>query len=51
MRNSAEMCKGICGNDLVYIFYILFAIKKFSFFGALFTPILAWEWGASKHDS
>ena len=48
MRNYAETCKGICGCNLVYIFYILFAIKKFVFCGALFKRILAWERGTSK---
>ena len=43
MHDYAETCQGICG-----IFCIPFAIKKFSFCGALFKRILAWEGGTSK---
>ena len=49
MRNYAETCKDICGCNLVYNFFCIpFAIKKFSFCGALFKCILAWEGRTSK---
>ena len=49
MRNHAETCKGICGCNLVYNFFCIpCAIKNFSFCGALFKRILAWEGGTSK---
>ena len=49
MRNSEETCKGIRGYKLVYDFFCIpFAIKKFSFCGALFKRISAWEGGTSK---
>ena len=52
MRNYAGTCKVInvqlqCS---VYLFDILFAIKKFSFCGVLFNRILAWERGISKRQ-
>ena len=48
MRNYVETCKGICGYNLVYNFFIPFAIKKFSFCGVLFKRILTWDGGTSK---
>ena len=49
MRNYAEMYKGICDYNLVYSFFCIpFVIKKFSFCGALFKRILAWEGRTSK---
>ena len=53
-----ERSKGICNYNLVYNFaiqliaysQIAFAIKKFSFCGALFKRILAWERGISKRQ-
>ena len=50
---------GICSYNLVYNFtiqliansYIAFAIKKFSFCGALFKRILAWKRDISKSSS
>ena len=44
MRNYTETCKGICDCNLVHNFFCIpFAIKKFSFCGALFKCILAWK--------
>ena len=50
MRNYEGTCKGINVQlqSSVEIFDISFAIKKFSFCGALFKRILAWERGISK---
>ena len=48
MRNYAETCKGICSYNLGYKLEKAFAIKKFSFCGALFKRIVAWERGTSK---
>ena len=50
MRNYAETCKGICGYNLVYNFFmqLAFVITKFSFSGALFKRILACEGVISK---
>ena len=49
MRTYAETCKSICGYNLVYNFLCIpFVIKKFSFCGAFFKRILAWEGGTSK---
>ena len=53
-----ERAMGICSYNLVYNFtiqliaysYIAFAIKKFSFCGALFKRILGWERGISKRQ-
>ena len=47
MRKYAEMCKGICGTIQCVIFFS-FPIKKFSFCGALFRRIWAWEGRTSK---
>ena len=41
MHNYEGTCKGICSYNLVYkLFDRAFAIKKFSFCGALFKRIL-----------
>ena len=50
MRNYAGTRKGINVQlqSSVLLFDISFAIKKFSFCGALFKHILAWERGISK---
>ena len=49
MRNYAETCKGICCYNSVYNFFCIpFAIKKFSFCGALLRRNLAWEGDTSK---
>ena len=50
MRNCERTYKGINVQlqASVEIFDISFAIKKFSFCGALFKRILAWERGISK---
>ena len=49
MRKYVEMCKGICGCNLMYNFFCIpFAIKKFSFCGALFKRFSAWEESTSK---
>ena len=48
MRNYVETCKDICGYNLVYNFFYFFAIKKFTFCGALFKRILAWVRGTDK---
>ena len=53
-----ERAMGICSYNLVYNFtiqliaysYIAFAIKKFSFCGALFNGILAWKRAISKRQ-
>ena len=49
MRNYVEVCKGICGYNLVYNFYVYFMPLKSSLFvvyfhgfcGVLFKRILA----------
>ena len=49
MRKYAEKCKAICGYNSVYNFFcITFAIQNFSFCGAIFKRILAWEGDTSK---
>ena len=49
MRNYAGTCKGILQLQAsVQLFDIAFAIKKFSFCGALFKCILAWKRDISK---
>ena len=49
MRNYAGRCKGILQlQSRVQLFDIAFAIKKFSFCGALFRRILAWKRDISK---
>ena len=49
MRKYVERSKGICGYNLMYNFFCIpFAIKKFSFCGALFKHISAWEESTSK---
>ena len=52
MRNYAGTRKGINVQlqSSVYLFDISFAIKKFSFCGAIFKSILAWERGISKRQ-
>ena len=47
MRSYARTCQGICHYNLA-LFDIVFAVSKFSFCGALFNRILAWERGNSK---
>ena len=48
MRNYAETCKGICGYNLMYNFFVYFLPLKFTFCGALFKRILVWERGTSE---
>ena len=49
MRNFTERCNSVCSYNLVCNFLdIAFAITKFSFCGALFKRILAWERGIFK---
>ena len=49
MRNYAETCNGICGYNLVYNFFAYFLpLKKFTFCGAIFKRILAWEGDTSQ---
>ena len=49
MRNYANTCKGICGYNLVYNFFVYFLPFKSSLFcGALSKRILAWEGGTSQ---
>ena len=49
VRNYAGRCKGILQlQSRVQLFDIAFAIKKFSFCGALFRRILAWKRDISK---
>ena len=51
MRNFTERCNGVCSYNLVCNFLdIAFAIAKFSFCGALFQRILAWERGIFKRE-
>ena len=52
MRNYAETCKGICGYNLVYNFFVYFLPSKTSFFVMHFSN--AFEHGKKalpKHDS
>ena len=52
LRHCALLCWNMQGHlqlqSSVQLFDIAFAIKKFSFCGALFKRILAWKRGISK---
>ena len=50
MRNYMGICKGICSYNLVYNFLIQLLSLQFSFCGALFKRILAWERGISERQ-
>ena len=50
MRNYVGTCKGICSYNLVYNFLIQFLSLQFSFCGALFKRILAWERDISERQ-